>query len=104
MGSGTITANQGLVIDFAPATTGEEILQNIATLLATPKYSIPLDRGFGLEQAFLDKPHSVAKTMIVTDILDAIEENEPRATVVEVTFVTDDTMTLIPTVEVEFDE
>lgn len=103
MGSGTVTANQEIQLNFEPETVGEEILQNIAMILATPKYSVPLDRGFGLEQTFLDKPHSVAKTMIVTDVLDAIEQYEPRAKVVEVTFSTSATMALIPTVEVEFD-
>ncbi|MFI3254529.1 MAG: GPW/gp25 family protein [Eubacteriales bacterium] len=101
-----VTANTVTTINLAPETEIEEILQNIATLLATPKYSVPLDRGFGLTQTFLDKPHSVAKTLIISDILDAIEKYEPRVTVIEITFETseDDSGVLIPIVEVEFND
>lgn len=96
-----ITASTDLTINLAPETTEEEIIQNIQTILATPKYTVPLDRGFGLSQEYLDKPHSVAKTMIVTDVFDAIEAYEPRVRVVEITFSSTDGITLIPTVEVE---
>lgn len=100
-----ITANTETTINFSPTAT-EEILQNISTILATAKYSVPLDRGFGLTQEFLDKPHSVAKTMIVSDVMDAIEAYEPRVTVIEITFSIDESSPglLIPTVEVEVNE
>lgn len=105
MGNSIVSAAEEITINLAPETTMEEILQNIAIILATPKFSVPLDRGFGLQQEFLDKPHSVAKTLIVTDVLDAIEKYEPRAKVVEVTFETNTTtMCLVPKVEVEFNE
>lgn len=96
-----ITASTNLIVNLDPATTEAEIIQNIQTILATPKYTVPLDRGFGLSQEYLDKPHSVAKTMIVTDVFDAIETYEPRVRVVEITFSTTDGISLIPTVEVE---
>ena len=35
-------------IDLAPATKIEEILQNVRTILGTVKFSVPLDREFGI--------------------------------------------------------
>ncbi len=56
-----------------------EILRNVATILATPKGSVPLYRSFGLDMSFLDKPVSAAKNMAVIPVREAIEEWEPRA-------------------------
>jgi phage baseplate assembly protein W len=89
-------------IDLAPTNEVEEILQNIATLLATPTLSVPLDRGLGLPQRFLDKPLSIAQNIIVSEVMDAIDIYEPRAEVVNVNFTGDGlTGKLIPIVEVE---
>lgn len=106
MATATVDASDEITINLAPSTVYEEILQNIATLLATAKYSVPLDRGLGLSQEFLDKPHTVAKTMIVSEVMDAIESYEPRVTVLEVTFSVDESNPglLSPVVEVEFNE
>lgn len=81
----------------------EEILQNIAVILSTPQQSVPLERGLGLSMDFLDKPISVAKAMMVAEINEAIVTQEPRATVVDISFEIDDTVPgkLIPTVEVD---
>lgn len=34
-------------INMEPQTETEEIMQNVAVILATPKFSVPLDRGLG---------------------------------------------------------
>lgn len=88
-------------IKFAPETTEEEILQNIAMIISTPKFSVPLDRGFGLAQRFVDKPIQTAQTILVSEVLDEIEKQEPRAEVVSASFVQGETPgKIIPIVEV----
>lgn len=73
-------------INLAPATTEEEILQNVAMIVSTPKFSVPLDRGLGLAQRFLDKPIQVAQSILISEVLDAVEQYEPRVEVLNVTF------------------
>ena len=82
--------------------TVKSVLQNIAVILATRKGSIPLYRGFGLDWRAIDRPLPVAKTLLYADVKEAVEEYEPRAEVVNVTFEEDagDPGRLIPTVEV----
>lgn len=88
-------------VNLAPETTTEEVLQNVAVILSTPKFSVPLDRGLGLAQRFLDKPIQVAQSILISEVLDAIEAYEPRAEVENVTFELGDRPgALIPVVEV----
>lgn len=81
-------------------------LQNIAIILSTRQGSVPLYREFGLPMRFLDKPTHIAKPMIVLEIKEAIEDFEPRAEFIGVTFQEDTSAPgrLIPTVEVEIRE
>lgn len=96
----TISALQEISIE--PQTTEEEIAQNVAVILATPKFSVPLDRGFGMNMNFLDKSVPAAKVLAIEDIMDAIEEGEPRVKVRKVDFLENDMMgRLVPVVEVE---
>jgi len=73
-------------IDFAPASELAEILQNVRTILSTPKYSVPLNREFGLSATMLDEPLPVAQAKLSTEIIEAIQEWEPRVKVTQVTF------------------
>lgn len=81
----------------------EEILQNIAVILSTPQQAVPLERGFGMPMAFVDKPLPIAQAMMVAEINEAIATQEPRATVVDISFEIDENVPgkLIPTVEVD---
>jgi len=89
-------------INFAPQTTEEEVLQNVAMIISTPQFSVPLARGFGLSQRFVDKPVQIAKAIAVSEVMDAIEKSEPRAEVISVTFEQGDSPgKLIPVVEVK---
>lgn len=89
-------------INLAPKSTVEEILQNLTMIISTPQFTVPQDRGFGLAQKFVDKPIQVAQTIIVAEVLDAIERLEPRAEVLSVTYEGDGvTGKLIPIVEVD---
>jgi hypothetical protein len=81
----TVTANIA-EINLAPQTVEEEVLQNVAMILATPQFSVPLDRGLGLKQEFVDKPLPAAQAILVAEIIDAVETYEPRATVENVYF------------------
>jgi phage baseplate assembly protein W len=88
-------------INLAPETTTEEILQNVAVIISTPKFSVPLDRGLGLAQRFLDKPIQTAQPILVAEVMDAVEEYEPRVQIDNVTFELGDTPgALVPVVEV----
>ncbi len=73
-------------VDFAPSDEVREILQNVRTILSTRKGSVPLDRDFGLTWTHIDKPMPVAKMLMRSEVIDAIEEYEPRTTVVSVDF------------------
>lgn len=73
-------------IDFAPSTETAEILQNVRTIISTRKGSVPLDRDFGISWEHLDKPLPVARSLMQADVIDAIEQYEPRAKVLSVEF------------------
>ena len=54
------------------------------------------------EEVFLDKPIPAAQSILISEVLEAIEEFEPRAEVENVTFELGDRPgTLIPIVEVK---
>lgn len=100
-----VKAYQQKGINFAPQSTVEEVLQNVATIISTPRFTVPLARGLGLKQEFLDRPIQIAQTLIVADVLDAVEEYEPRAEVLSVTYeIGDSPGKLIPVAKVEVKE
>lgn len=82
--------------------TVASVLQNIAIILSTRQQSVPLYRNFGLPMKFVDKPTPVARPMLYAEVREAIEEFEPRAEVLSITFAEDPAAPgkLIPTVEV----
>jgi phage baseplate assembly protein W len=89
-------------IDIAPASAAAEIAQNVRMILATPKYSVPLYREFGISRDMVDKPTEAAKSLIVGEILDAIQTYEPRCEVEDITFERDELSgRLSPAVEVK---
>lgn len=75
-----------LTIDFEPANTAAEVGQNIYTLLSTAKYTVPLDRNFGLSTTFIDQPINAVKAKIRAEIMEAIARYEPRFTVTSIEF------------------
>lgn len=81
-----LTATPSTAVNFAPASTAEEILQNVRTILATPVYSVPLDRAFGVNAELLDLPLPVAKAKLTAEIVQAIQKSEPRVEVTRVSF------------------
>lgn len=101
----TVSATDLKAIRFNEADTVNSVLQNIAVILSTPKGTVPLYRDFGLDWSFLDKPMPVAKVLMVAPVREAIEQWEPRARVLDVSFSEDPAQpgVLIPTVEVSID-
>lgn len=92
-------------INLAPQSTEEEVLQNVAMIISTPQFSVPLDRGFGLSQEFVDKPIPAQKALLVSAVLNAVEQKEPRVTVKSVTFQEGEKPgALIPVVEVSIND
>ena len=88
-------------INIAPVSTVEEVLQNVAVLISSQKFSVPLDRGLGLAQRFIDKPIQTAQPILISEVIEAVQEYEPRAQIDNVTFELGERPgALIPIVEV----
>jgi hypothetical protein len=66
-----------------------EILQNVRTIISTPKYSVPLNREFGISATMLDEPISIAQAKLTAEIISAVRQWEPRAVVTQVTYESD---------------
>lgn len=69
-----------------PANELEEIAQNVLMIITTPKFTVPLDRGFGISTEFLDAPISGRQAKIAAEVVSAVKEFEPRARVTNVIF------------------
>jgi phage baseplate assembly protein W len=82
--------------------TVKAVLQNVQIILVTPKGSVPLYREFGLNMNFIDKPFQIARTLLIAAVTEAIQEFEPRAEIVNITFAENQSDgKLNPIVEVE---
>lgn len=95
-----IRADETPQIDFAPASVVEEVIQNVRTIITTIKYSIPLDRDFGIDGDVVDLPINVAQAKLTNEIFRAIRRYEPRAVIESISFKGADTGRLIPVVGV----
>ena len=73
-------------INFAPSNLVEEVAQNVRTICTTPKYSVPMDRTFGIDATILDRPTPKAVAQIQAEITQKIRKYEPRCRVKHVGF------------------
>lgn len=73
-------------IDFSPDTELKEILQNVRCILTTMRYSVPLDRGFGIDGKIVDMPMDYAQARLIAEIIESVHKYEPRARVTRVSF------------------
>lgn len=64
----------------------EEIIQNVRTIIATARGTVPLDRDFGVSAALVDDPTPSAMARFSSDIVDAVETYEPRVKVVGISW------------------
>ena len=72
-------------IKIIPSSEIEVILQSVLMILLTEKYSVPLDREFGVDASFIDAPIS-RQSKIVAAVAQAIRTFEPRARLKKVNF------------------
>lgn len=86
------------IIDIAPKNDVNEILQNVRTILATTKGTIPLDREFGIDGSVIDMPTVQAQAYLTNEIFQAIRRYEPRVSIDNITFDGEITGKLIPKV------
>lgn len=91
-------------INFAPATLAEEVMQNVRMIISTIKYSVPMDREFGIEGAILDRPVNVAKAHLTNEIFRAVRRYEPRAVIESIDFDGDESGRLTPSIKVQISE
>ena len=73
-------------IDLNPKSEVAEILQNVRMILTTRIGSVPLARDFGLSWEHIDQPINVARALMQSTIIDAVERFEPRVLVKAVAF------------------
>ncbi len=99
-----VTPNSRPLINFAPGNVVDEVLQNVATLLSTIRYTVPYDRELGITPDYLDDPTPLTRARLTADVIDLLRRREPRAKVIEVTFDEDQGEGyLIPKVKVTVD-
>jgi phage baseplate assembly protein W len=68
------------------------------------KYSVPLDRLFGIDASMLDRPTPKAMAALQAEILTAVRRYEPRCRVTRVTFDGDMDGRLVPKVRIKINE
>lgn len=73
-------------VNFSPRNIYEEVIQNVKTILTTPKYSVPLDRNFGIDISFIDKPQNKVKAIIQSEIIQALRKYEKRCKILSVKY------------------
>ena len=79
------TAGEVKPIDFSPKTEIDEIVQNVLCILRTTKFTVPLDREFGIDVGIIDAPLSPRfRARVYSDILDNIRKYEPRVSLREI--------------------
>lgn len=89
-------------IDLAPANVHQEVVQNIAIILATVQNSCPMLRDIGIAGELYGRPLPVVENLLVGHIYDQIETHEPRAIISEVNFETESkTGKIVPIITLE---
>lgn len=99
-----LTAGERVDVDFAPKNVQMEILQNCSTILSTSKFSVPLDRDFGVDANYVDAPLLSAKAKAESEIFTALKKHEPRVTVKQVEWYADAEGIIRAKVKVVMDE
>jgi len=88
-------------VDFG-ATGLAEILQNVRTILMTPKGSQQMDRSFGMDMSYIDMPMNLVINQLISSAMIALSEYEPRVQLEDIKFDTTNAMDggLIATVKI----
>ena len=85
-----ITIDPGNV-NLMPTTELEEIAQNVNMIISTMKYSVPMDREFGISGRMIDEPIASAQAHLSAEFAAAIRKFEPRARLQKAFFLGDET-------------
>ncbi len=64
---------------FEPASEAEEIAQNIRTIVAVTRGTVPYFRNFGISVGAIDMPIVAASRYLKSEMMAAIQAFEPRA-------------------------
>ena len=88
-------------INFAPLNEVQEILQNVITICTTSKFSVPLDREFGVDTQFIDEPINGVRAKYSAEVIQAVRKFEPRARISGISFEQDNSGTVRPRVRVK---
>lgn len=77
---------QSTTWNLVPASTAEEVLQNVKCLLMTAKGTCFMYRDFGVDSSLVDTPLNVAQSRFTAEVARAIAKYEPRARLRQVTW------------------
>lgn len=99
-----ISTSETNSINFAPSNIYEEVAQNVKYICATRKFSVPMDRNFGVDADFLDFPTPKAMASIQAEMIRAIRKYEPRCKVKKISFESDIDGKLTAKVRIEVNE
>lgn len=81
-----------------------EILQNLRVLFTTFEGTVPLDRKFGIKVELVDEPVPIAEGKLLIEYIDKVNIYEPRASIEDVTFISNsETGMLIPKVVISIE-
>ena len=72
--------------NFAPKNLIGEVAQNVRVICTTEKYSVPMDRLFGVDATMLDRPTPKAMAALQAELIQAIRKYEPRCKVKKISF------------------
>ena len=99
-----ISGGEMTPLNLAPATLAEEVLQNVRMIISTVKYSVPMDREFGIDGAVVDRPINIAKAHLSNEIFNAVRRYEPRAVIESIAFDGDESGKLTPRIKIQINE
>lgn len=89
-------------IELSPKNAHQEVLQNVAVIIDTWENTCPMLRGLGIPAQLIGRPMNVVKNIMVGQLYDQIEQNEPRAILGDITFEENAfTGKLIPIIEIQ---
>lgn len=79
-------SNEGVNLSLAENDEAKSVLQNIFLIISTKKGTVPMYRDFGIPMEYIDKPIEIAKTIMASEINEAVGKYEPRAKVKRIIF------------------
>lgn len=86
--------------DYLNNTEQQEIKRNLEMLYTTAEGTCPGDRAFGLDMSFQCYPAAAARNLIALEIMEKTEIYEPRAEVINISFLASEDGCLRPQITV----